>query len=75
LTTDNRQALYVPAGCAFGFLTTADDTEVFYQMSEFFYPETARGFRYDDPAFNIRWPEAPAVISPRDLAHTPFAVA
>lgn len=72
LTADNRHGVYVPAGCAFGFETLADDSEVFYQMSEFFYPELARGFRYDDPAFGIAWPEKPAVISARDLAHPAF---
>jgi dTDP-4-dehydrorhamnose 3,5-epimerase len=72
LTADNRHAVFVPASCAFGFMTLADDSEVFYQMSEFFYPELARGFRYDDPAFGITWPEAPAAISPRDLAQPRF---
>ncbi len=72
LTADNRTALYVPAGCALGFLTLEDNTEVQFQYSEFFHPELARGVRYDDPAFGILWPQPPTVISPRDLAHPPF---
>jgi dTDP-4-dehydrorhamnose 3,5-epimerase len=66
LTPENRHALYVPAGCAFGALSLAADTELFYQISEFYFPDLARGFRYDDPAFAIAWPAAPAVISERD---------
>lgn len=68
LTAENRRALYIPAGLAHGFQTLVDDTEVLYQMSEFFHPESARGVRWDDPALAIRWPIKQAVISPRDLA-------
>ncbi len=46
----------MPEGCAHGFLTLEDETEVFYQMSEFYNPESARGVRWDDPAFRIVWP-------------------
>jgi dTDP-4-dehydrorhamnose 3,5-epimerase len=74
LTDENHHGLYVPAGCAFGFLTLVDNVEVLYQMSEFNHPESARGFRYDDPSFRIVWPEAPAVVSERDLKHPPFTV-
>ena len=56
LTAANRNMLYVPEGCAHGFLTLEDETEVFYQMSEFYNPESARGVRWDDPAFQIAWP-------------------
>jgi dTDP-4-dehydrorhamnose 3,5-epimerase len=66
LTADNRHALYVPRGFAHGFQTLADDTEVFYQMSEFYHPECARGIRWDDPSIGIRWPLADAVVSERD---------
>ncbi len=48
--------LYVPEGFAHGFQTLEDDTEVFYQMSEFYAPECARGVRWNDPAFGIEWP-------------------
>ncbi len=67
LTADNRLMVYVPRGVAHGFLTTSDDTEVFYQMSEFHHPESARGVRWDDPSLAIRWPQVPpALISDRD---------
>jgi dTDP-4-dehydrorhamnose 3,5-epimerase len=66
--------LYVPAGFAHGFLTLEDDTEVFYQMSEFYSPQAARGFRWNDPAFAIEWPEPMRVISDRDRTYPDFAV-
>jgi dTDP-4-dehydrorhamnose 3,5-epimerase len=65
--------VYVPEGFAHGFLTLEDNTEVFYQMSEFFAPEYARGFRWNDPAFGIRWPLEPQVISERDRTYPDFA--
>lgn len=73
LTDENRQALYVPAGCAHGLLTLEDNTEVLYQISEFYYPELSRGVRWDDPAFAIEWPAAPQHISERDQAYPDFA--
>jgi len=67
LSADNRTMLYIPRGVAHGFLTTSDDTEVFYQMSEFYHPESARGVRWDDPSLAIRWPQVPpALISDSD---------
>lgn len=55
LTSENRKMLYIPEGMAHGFQTLVDDTEVFYQMSEFYHPESARGIRWDDPALKIVW--------------------
>jgi dTDP-4-dehydrorhamnose 3,5-epimerase len=66
LTAENRNMVYVPEGCAHGFITLEDDTEVFYQMSEFYDPQSARGVRWDDPAFGIAWPAEVRVISERD---------
>jgi dTDP-4-dehydrorhamnose 3,5-epimerase len=67
LTGDNRLMLYVPKGCAHGFQTIEDNTEVFYQMSEFYHAESARGVRWNDPAFGIQWPAKDRVIlSDRD---------
>jgi dTDP-4-dehydrorhamnose 3,5-epimerase len=63
---------YVPEGFAHGFVTLTDGTEVTYQMSAFYEPAAARGARWDDPAFGIRWPRAPRVISPKDEAWLPF---
>jgi len=72
LSAGNRHALYVPERCAHGFLTLADQTEVFYQMSEFYHPELARGVRWNDPAFRISWPEKVVVISERDTTYPDF---
>jgi dTDP-4-dehydrorhamnose 3,5-epimerase len=66
LTADNREMIYIPEGCAHGYLTTADDSEVFYQISEFYHPEAARGVRWNDPIFHIEWPGIVEVISERD---------
>ena len=67
LTPVNHKALYVPEGFAHGFQTLADNTEVFYQMSQFYAPECARGYRWNDPSFEISWPEEISVISAKDL--------
>ncbi len=67
------QMLYLPEGVAHGFLTLEDDTEVFYQMSEFYAPQTARGFRWNDPTFAVEWPEPVRVISDRDRSYPDFA--
>jgi dTDP-4-dehydrorhamnose 3,5-epimerase len=72
LSDDVHNMIYVPKGCAHGFLTLSDDTEVFYQMSEFYYPDAARGVRWDDPAFRIAWPEKVSVISDRDRMYADF---
>lgn len=72
LTAGNRKMLYTPKGFAHGFLTLADDTEVFYQMSEFYMPEYARGVRWNDPVFNIQWPADVKVISERDKKYADF---
>ena len=66
LTEDNREAIYVPPGCAHGFLTLEDETEVLYQMSTAHVPGAARGVRWDDPAFGIVWPTVPDVVAERD---------
>jgi dTDP-4-dehydrorhamnose 3,5-epimerase len=58
----------VPEGFAHGFVTLEDDTELFYQMTEFYHPELAGGVRWDDPAFAIAWPVRTPILSPRDAA-------
>jgi dTDP-4-dehydrorhamnose 3,5-epimerase len=70
LSAENRHMLYIPEGCAHGFLTLADNAEVFYQMSEFLYPDAGRGVRWDDPAFQIVWREKVEVISDRDRTYS-----
>ncbi len=73
LTEKNHHQLCIPEGCAHGFLTLEDNCEVFYQMSEFYHPEGARGVRWDDPAFGIEWPGTAQVISTRDATYPNFA--
>ena len=72
LTSEQHNMIYVPEGCAHGFLTLEDKTEVFYQMSEFYSPQSARGVRWDDPAFQIIWPANVEVISERDQNYDDF---
>ncbi|MGH7307136.1 MAG: dTDP-4-dehydrorhamnose 3,5-epimerase [Candidatus Rokuibacteriota bacterium] len=72
LSADNRLMLYVPEGCAHGFQTLCEATEVLYQMSAFHQPDAARGVRWDDPAFRIDWPSAERVISKRDRHYPDF---
>jgi dTDP-4-dehydrorhamnose 3,5-epimerase len=72
LSADNRKMLYIPEGFAHGFQTMADDSEVFYQMSQEYAAEYARGVRWDDPAFGIEWPPADRVILERDRTYPDF---
>lgn len=75
LTAENRRMLYIPEEFAHGFLTLENDTEVFYQMSEFYAPQAARGFRWDDPLFAISWPEPVSIISQKDQQYEDFDLA
>ena len=72
LDESNRKMLYIPEGFAHGFITLEDDSEVFYQMSEFYSPQHAAGFRWNDPFFRIQWPSEVAVISERDRTYPDF---
>ena len=72
LTPENRQSLYVPKGFAHGFQTLKDNTEVFYQISESYAPDYARGVRWNDTTFNIDWPEPISMISKRDQDYEDF---
>ena len=72
LTGDNLLQLYVPAGFAHGFQTLSDNAEVHYLISTFYEPSTARGLRYNDPAFAIDWPLPISVISAKDEAWPDF---
>lgn len=74
LNSDNHTMLYIPENFAHGFLTLEDNTEVFYQMSEFYYSECARGIRWSDPAFSIPWPMDIMVISDKDRSYHDFTV-
>lgn len=72
LTADNRKMLYIPENFAHGFQTLTDNTEIFYQMSEFYHPESAKGVRWDDPAFDIQWPADERIISAKDRQYADF---
>ena len=72
LTATNHRMLYIPEGFAHGFQTLDEDSEVFYQISEFYAPEYARGVRWNDPAFAIHWPPAERTISIRDDTYPDF---
>ncbi len=73
LSAENHRTLYVPEGFAHGYLTLADHTEVFYQVSECYNPGHERGIRWNDPAFAIHWPATPRIVSPKDASHPDFA--
>lgn len=72
LTAENRKMIYIPEGFGHGFMTLEDNTEAFYQMSEFYAPECARGIRWNDSAFGIIWPEDVKVISEKDKQYPGF---
>jgi dTDP-4-dehydrorhamnose 3,5-epimerase len=72
LTAENYKILYVPKGFAHGFQTLEDDTVVYYQMSEFYHPECARGVRWDDPAFGIKWQLSERIMSKKDMNYRDF---
>jgi dTDP-4-dehydrorhamnose 3,5-epimerase len=72
LTAESSRALYVPEGMAHGFVTLEDDSEVSYQMSQFYEPTAARGLRWNDPAFGICWPISDPILHPRDAAYPSF---
>jgi dTDP-4-dehydrorhamnose 3,5-epimerase len=73
LTADNRRMLYVPKGFAHGFQTLSDQTEVFYEISEFYRPASAKGVRWNDPAFGIEWPSVgQRIMSKRDEEYPDF---
>ncbi len=60
---------YIPEGFAHGFQALVDNTVVFYRMSAFYHPECAVGVRWDDPAFNIKWPDDERTIAVKDLQY------
>ena len=64
--------MFIPAGFAHGFQTLVDNSEVFYQMSEFYHPESARGVRWNDPVFGIDWPEDSQNVSKKDQEYPDF---
>ena len=73
LTARDHKMLYVPEGFAHGFLTLEDNSEIFYQMSEFYAPQHARGVRWNDPAFGIEWPIRDPIMVDRDRNYSDFS--
>ena len=74
LSADNLQALYIPEGFAHGFQTLEDNCEVCYHMSNWFSLEHARGIRWDDKEFDIKWPIENPIISKKDLSYDRYDV-
>jgi dTDP-4-dehydrorhamnose 3,5-epimerase len=72
VTAANRRQIYIPEGFAHGFQTLVKNTEVLYQMSAPYVPESARGVRWNDPAFGIDWPRAKRIIIARDQTYPDF---
>lgn len=69
LDASNHRMIYIPEGVSHGFQTLEDNTEVFYQMSEKYHPESSRGVRWDDSAFGIKWPFDVSSISKKDSSY------
>lgn len=72
LSEENHLGLFVPKGFAHGFQTMAPDSEVYYQISTAYEPAAARGVRWNDPAFGIRWPDGLRTLSERDRSYPDF---
>ena len=72
LTATSGRMVYIPEGCAHGYLTLEPDTDVMYQVSQNYTPQAERGFLWNDPAFHIQWPLEPTLISVKDQSHPVF---
>jgi dTDP-4-dehydrorhamnose 3,5-epimerase len=72
LSSDMPVSVHIPAGCANAYITLKDNSAVLYYISEFYAPDSYRGFRYNDPLFKFKWPAEPVVISERDLNYADF---
>lgn len=72
LSEENYKMLYIPKGFAHGFQTLEDNTEVFYQISQYYMPEYSKGVKWNDPEFNIKLPLDVSIISRKDLSYDSF---
>lgn len=72
LTKENLRMVYVPEGCAHGFFTLAHHSSVLYMVTQYYAPGSEAGVLYNDPAFNILWPDKPSVVSIKDRSHKLF---
>lgn len=73
LSAENRRMMYVPKGFGHGFVSLTENAEAFYFVDEFYAPQYERGVRWNDPAFKIKWPVTPQVISEKDRNHPDFS--
>lgn len=73
LTAENRRQFFIPEGFAHGFQTIEENTELFYQVSDYYTPELSGGVRWNDPAFAVEWPHAARTIVARDEQYPDFA--
>lgn len=72
LTAESHRGVFIPTGCAHGFLTLTDGVEMLYYMSEFYDPPTNTGVRWNDPAFAIEWPFEPLLVSDKDNSYPDY---
>ena len=74
LSPETGRMFHIPGGCAHGFITLADDTDVLYLMGTPYVPGAERGVRWNDPALGVAWPAEPLIISDRDAGYPDFAL-
>ncbi|OGM19116.1 dTDP-4-dehydrorhamnose 3,5-epimerase [Candidatus Woesebacteria bacterium RIFCSPHIGHO2_01_FULL_38_10] len=74
LTDDNCKIVFIPKGCAHGFVTLENDTEILYCVTQFYEPGFEAGVRFDDPVFSINWPVKPKVVTKKDLSWPDFSL-
>lgn len=74
LCSSKNDAFYIPQGCAHGFITLEDNSSVIYQVSNEYSPAHEQGYRWDDPAFDIKWPLHPVVLSVKDSHHKNYEI-
>lgn len=72
LSQENSRMIFIPKGLAHGFQTLEDNTEVFYQISQYFSPENSNGIRWNDPEFSIKWPNESPILSEKDSKYLDF---
>ena len=72
ISAENHKSVYIPTGFAHGFQSLCDHSEVFYQISESYHPDCARGVRWNDIAFSITWPLEALILSERDRSFPDF---
>jgi len=74
LTESNDKMVYLPRGCAHGSLTLEDNTQMFYQTTNYYFPEKERGIRWNDPYFKILWSIENPILSEKDSNFKDFVV-